>query len=80
MRRAAVFNARHSEIVRCAKSRRTPTPLLKVSIAQLNEVVVPAWKRVRLRTYSQIAGTRAYPFGISTNACGAIWKKRSGGQ
>jgi len=53
--------ARHSAIIRCAKSRHTPAVSSSVSIAEVLEFDVFDEKVVRCSTQSRIACTRLYP-------------------
>jgi hypothetical protein len=57
-KRAGMLTARHSAIIRCAKSRHTPTCSSSVSIAEVCEFEVFDEKLVRSRTQARIPWTR----------------------
>jgi len=53
-----MLTARHSAIIRCAKSRHTPTCSISVSAAEVLESVVLDMKLTRCCTQAAIACTR----------------------
>ena len=53
-----MFTARHKAIIRCAKSRQTPTCSTNVSIAEELLLDVPGMNTTRSRTQSAMAWTR----------------------
>jgi hypothetical protein len=56
-----MLTARHNAIIRCAKSRHTPTCSISVSTAEVLEFEVFDVKVTRCLTQSWIACTRPWP-------------------
>ena len=57
-KRAGMLMARHNAIIKCAKSRQTPVCSIKVSSAEVCELVVFEAKVVRSSTQSRMPCTR----------------------
>ena len=76
-KRAGMLSARHSAIIRCAKSRQTPTCSISVSTAEVMALELPEANLVRRCTQSAMALTRQYPCGNAPNSALASWLRRS---